>query len=455
MAAGGALSLLSLGLSLLAGCLPPPAGPRVPREPGTEAAREARSPAGSDAADSGAVHDGEPRGTGAPASAGRTPSSSPSPRPRPSATALPVLSLSLVADGFEQPLLVLEPPGLDGRRFVVEKAGRILSAARGEVWRPWLDLRSRVGAEASEQGLLGLAFHPAFAVNGRFFVNYTDTEGDTVVSEFRRLPGATTALSDSERVLLRIAQPAGNHNGGHLAFGPDGTLMIASGDGGGGGAERAQQLDQHLGKLLRIDVDRREGGKPYGIPPDNPWAEEAGPAAEVWALGLRNPWRFSFDAATGDLTIGDVGASSWETIHREDWGSAGGRNYGWPRWEGFEERDPAVVLNRKAPTAQPPILAYAHGEGDCAVTGGLVYRGTALPWLRGRYVYADYCSGRLWAAAPDPARRRRWQGHLLLDSDLSIAHVGQDGRGELLLCDLGGGGVYRVVAPGRGGGGGP
>lgn len=234
-------------------------------------------------------------------------------------------------------------------------------------------------------------------------------------------------------MLLRIAQPASNHNGGHLAFGPDGYLYIASGDGGGSGGEAAQDPGSRLGKLLRIDVDRRGAGRAYGIPADNPWAREDGPAAEIWALGLRNSWRFSFDGATGDLAIGDVGGSAWEEIDREVWSATGGRNYGWPRWEGFEERREKVDLAPRSPRAEPPVLVYPHEDGDCAVTGGQVYRGQTLPWLRGAYVFADYCSGRLWSALPDAARRGRWRRQLLLDTGLSVAHVGSDSAGERIL----------------------
>lgn len=372
----------------------------------------------------------------------------PSVRSRPSATASPAVTLTLVAGGFEQPLLVLDPALADGRRFVVEKVGVIKTAVGSgpsAPWRTWLDLRDRAGDDASEQGLLGLALHPRFAANGRLYVDYTDEDGDTVVSELRARPGASGPSPDSERVLLRIAQPASNHNGGHLAFGPDGFLYIASGDGGGGGSERAQQLDNHLGKILRIDVDRRDAGRAYGIPTDNPWATTSGPAAEIWALGLRNPWRFSFDAASGDLYIGDVGGGEWEEIDREPWAAEGGRNYGWPRWEGRETRDEAIGLTSRSPLAVPPILVYPHDDGDCAVTGGLVYQGNALPWLRGAYVFADYCSGRLWAARPDQGERGHWLPQPLLDSDLSVSHVGQDADGELLLCDLTGGGIHRLI----------
>ncbi len=376
------------------------------------------------------------------------PSATRYPLARPTATASPALTLTLVASGFEQPLLVLEPRDGSGRRFVVEKAGVIKTSAVGgpaAPWRTWLDLRERVGSEASEQGLLGLALHPRFAANGRFYVNYTDNEGDTVISEFQARPGAMAPLADSERVLMRIPQPAGNHNGGHLAFGPDGYLYIASGDGGGGGSERAQALDNRLGKILRIDVDRRSAGLAYGIPPDNPWAAVPGPAAETWSLGLRNPWRFSFDAATGDLYIGDVGASSWEEINREPWTETGGRNYGWPRYEGREARDEDVALARQATRASPPILVYPHDAGSCAVTGGLVYHGQALPWLRGAYVFADYCSGRLWAAMPSEDERGTWWPQPILDSGLSVSHIGEDEDSELLLLDLTSGGVHRLI----------
>jgi glucose/arabinose dehydrogenase len=312
------------------------------------------------------------------------------------------------------------------------------------VREPFLDIADRISA-GGERGLLGLAFAPTFAADGRFFVNYTDRDGNTVVSEFRAPdPAADRADPDSERVLLRIDQPFANHNGGALATGPDGLLWIATGDGGSGGDPlgNGQDLRTLLGKLLRIDP-RPAGGEPYGIPADNPFVGRAGgrkeARAEIWAYGLRNPWRFSFDRATGDLWVGDVGQGAIEEVDRWEAAAPAGPNFGWDTMEGSACFDPAEGCDRAGLVL--PVAEYGHDRG-CSITGGYVYRGAAVSGLAGTYLYADYCAGTIWgleAAAGSPAPT------VLLDSGLAVASFGEDEAGELYVIDLAGGRLYRVV----------
>ena len=356
------------------------------------------------------------------------------------------MGLERVVDGLDAPLLVTHAGDGSGRLFVVEQPGRIRVVAAGRlIDRPLLDISRRVSA-GGERGLLGLAFHPRFGVgDGRLFVNYTDTNGDTVVSSFVvTAPGADTADPGSEVVLLRIEQPFANHNGGALAFGPDGFLYVATGDGGSGGdpLDSGQRLDTLLGKILRIDVDAAEGGRAYGIPADNPFVDRPGAAPEIWAHGLRNPWRISFDRATGDLWIGDVGQGSWEEIDRLA-PSAGGSNLGWNRVEGrhcYQGRacDPAAYVQ--------PVTEYSHAEG-CSVTGGHVYRGTRWPAMAGTYLFADYCTGSIWGIA---SVTEEWATPTsLLASGRNIASFGEDEAGEIYLADISTGGVYRVTGSAR------
>jgi glucose/arabinose dehydrogenase len=358
------------------------------------------------------------------------------------------LSLVRVADGLEAPLLVTNAGDGSGRLFVVEQPGRIRIVRSGAVVpQPFLDVSARISS-GGERGLLGLAFHPVFETNRRFYVDYTDQNGNTVISEFTASTSEPdVAVASSERVLLRIVQPYANHNGGALAFGPDGFLYIATGDGGSGGdpGNRAQSLATRLGKLLRIDVDRRTGSLRYGIPRTNPFVGRTG-LDEIWAYGLRNPWRFNFDRTTGDLWIGDVGQNRWEEIDRATRSSGGGRgrNFGWRILEGRACYKPAVGCN--ATGKLPPIAVYSHALG-CAVTGGYVYRGAAYPALRGAYLFGDYCSGRIWsltAAGPSVQTPR-----LLLSSGRSIASFGEDEAGELYVADIAAGEILWVVASPR------
>ena len=367
-----------------------------------------------------------------PGGSGPTSPASGSPTPSPDAGRTPNeprladarIRLVPVAE-LEQPVAMAVRPG-DRALYVAEKVGRVVALSAGSDPRVVLDLTYRVSL-GSEQGLLGLAFAPS----GRYlYVDFTDTSGDTHVSEFAfDDEGADLA---SERLVLFVEQPFSNHNGGALAFGPDGHLYVALGDGGSGGDPmgNAQSLSTLLGKLLRISP-RPSKGEPYSIPPDNPFVGQAGARPEIWDYGLRNPWRFSFDTATGDLWIGDVGQSAWEEIDLEPAGSPGGSNFGWDRLEGTHPFEGTAV-----PGSIPPIYEYAHGDGSCAVTGGYVYRGERIPDLAGAYVFGDYCRGVLEAFVPRDGRAT--QARALGPRVDALASFGQDARGELYVLSLAG-----------------
>jgi glucose/arabinose dehydrogenase len=370
-------------------------------------------------------------------------SSSPSPEDsrRPSQRAFDPAAVDLdlepVAEGLDSPLGVTHAGDGSGRLFIVEQTGAIRVMRDGEILdEPFLDVGGMIVA-GGEQGLLGLAFHPDYARNGRFFVDYTDVNGDTVVAEYGVSDDPDRADQDSARTLLQVDQPFSNHNGGQLDFGPDGFLYVALGDGGSAGDPdgNGQNTDVLLGKLLRLDVD---SGDPYGIPPDNPFANGGG-EPEIWAYGLRNPWRFSFDSRTDELWIADVGQGEFEEINRRP-AAAGGLNYGWDQMEGPEcyeggECDPAGKI--------VPISGYDHDLG-CSVTGGYVYRGKDFPELRGGYVFGDYCSGFIWAI--DATAGESTEPIELMSSGLSISSFGLDEAGELYLTDLAAGQQLRVVS---------
>jgi glucose/arabinose dehydrogenase len=373
------------------------------------------------------------------------------PSPRTTASPLPTgeaepfdpravrLSLRQVAGGFEAPLLVTNAGDGSGRLFVVEQVGRIRVVRDGPPKaEPFLDITTLVTA-GGEQGLLGLAFHPEFASNGRFFVNYTDTSGDTVVAEYRAPGGSDRAHPGSARVLLRIDQPYSNHNGGALVFGPDGFLYIGMGDGGSGGDPHGngQRLNTLLGKLLRIDVD---GGRPYGIPEDNPFVERSGARPEIWAYGLRNPWRLAFDRATGDLWIGDVGQGEQEEIDLARVGRRGGLNYGWNVMEGTECFSPSDGCDTEGLVR--PVAVYPTSLG-CAVIGGHVYRGARFPVLQGGYFFADFCAGVVFAL--DASRQASREPVMLLDTEHAISSFGEDEEGELYVTDLRSGELLQVT----------
>ena len=338
---------------------------------------------------------------------------------------------------FDEPLAMLQAPGDAGHGYVVEKAGRVLrvdnrpDAAASTVFA---DIRPRVQARYSESGLLGLAFHPDFARNGQVFLSYT-THGAPLVSRVSRFlsrDGGRTLDAGTETVLLEVQQPYANHNGGQIAFGPDGLLYIGLGDGGAAGDPRGhgQNVDTLLGAMLRIDVDK---GAPYAIPPDNPFARGGG-RPEVYAWGLRNPWRWSFDRASGELWAGDVGQNAWEEIDK----IVRGGNYGWAIREGAHcygaERCRTKGLI-------DPVAEYGHGEG-CSVTGGYVYRGKAIPALQGAYFYGDFCSGRIWALCQGKGPPR-----LLMHTGLNISSFAEGLDGELYVLHFSSQGeIYRLVA---------
>jgi glucose/arabinose dehydrogenase len=305
---------------------------------------------------------------------------------------------------------------------------------------PFLDISSLVVC-CGEQGLLSTAFHPDYAVNGFFFVDYTDRQGDTVIARYRVSAGDPNVADPSSGVvLLHIDQPFANHNGGQLQFGPDGFLYIGMGDGGSGGDPfcNAQSDGTMLGKLLRIDVDQNVNTPPYyGIPPGNPFVAAAGPD-EAWAKGLRNPWRFSFDRATGDLWIGDVGQGSREEIDYQPLSAGGGQNYGWKIMEGTLCTNQTAGCDASVPPCfdpryTAPVLDYDHGGGRCSVTGGYVYRGLSIPGLHGMYVYGDYCAGTIWAVTPGV-----WTPEIMPVEAPQLTTFGEDVNGELYVGTEGG-----------------
>jgi glucose/arabinose dehydrogenase len=326
---------------------------------------------------------------------------------------------------FFRPVDVQDPG--DGRLFVVQQQGTIVVYRDGAALpEPFLDIRDRVGAFANEQGLLGLALHPDFASNGLFFVNYTDLNGDTMISRFQASADPDRADVSTEMILIRFDQPYPNHNGGGMVFGPDGYLYIGSGDGGSAGDPHGngQRLDTFLGKILRVDVEQ---GDPYAIPLDNPFPSRP----EIWAYGLRNPWRFTFDALTGDLYIADVGQNNWEEVNFQPAGQAGGANYGWNILEGTRP-----YAGGAAEGLTPPVAEYSHDLG-CSITGGVVARDPALPELTGVYLYGDYCSGLVWGLVRDAAGA--WQNAPLFETGVRVSSFGQGRGGEIYLLDLNGG----------------
>jgi glucose/arabinose dehydrogenase len=347
----------------------------------------------------------------------------------------------LVAEGLAEPVHAAAPPG-DPRLFVVERGGRVRIVKDGAVLaEPFLDLGDLVVSTGGEQGLLSIAFHPRFAENGRSFVYYTGSAGDLFVAEYA-VPTPDRADPASGRVLLSIPhRTATNHNGGQLAFGPDGYLYAGIGDGGGAGDPEgdAQDPASLLGKLLRLDVD---GAPPYAIPPSNPGLA----AAEVWAYGLRNPWRFSFDRETGDLYVGDVGQRGWEEVDFQPASSPGGENYGWNLMEGDGHcfADPSCLSPELGLVR--PVAEYPTPQG-CALTGGFVYRGEAVPELRGAYLYGDFCTGEVHSlrmvegVATEQATWTAALGGALP----GLSSFGEDGAGELLAVQLGAGRVLRLV----------
>ena len=349
------------------------------------------------------------------------------PSPAPASIAPPdpaCCTLVPFVSGLRRPVLVTYAG--DERLFTLEQRGRVrLITADGQLLDdPFLDVSGLIDVQANEQGLLGLAFHPNYARNGHFYINYTDLNGDTVVARYIVSSDPYRADPDSAEVLLTIGQPYANHNGGGIVFGPDGLLYIGMGDGGSAGDPEGngQNPEALLGKMLRLDVDTE------GTPP------------EIWAMGLRNPWRFSFDRLTGDLFIGDVGQGDWEEI---DYVAAPlpppGINFGWNILEGTHRYstfgDVAGLTG--------PIAEYAQSEGGCSVISGYVYRGGALPSLTGNYFFGDYCTGIIWSLTPNA--QGAWDRAVFTDTDYTLSSFGEDVNGELYVVDHIGGTIYRLT----------
>jgi glucose/arabinose dehydrogenase len=350
------------------------------------------------------------------------PANTPLPAPvssTPNATTFPnpnAFEWRSVSSGPLQRLTDLQEDG-SGRLLVLEKRGFVRIIENGQLSpNPLLDITDRVNEDSNEMGLLGLALHPDFSQNGYFYVNYTGAGGDTFISRFRA--NDDVASASSELNLLKIKQPFPNHNGGSLAFGPDGFLYAGLGDGGlsGDPLGNAQSLETLLGKILRIDIDSKE---PYAIPADNPFGNE------IWAYGLRNPWRISFDKQTGDLYIADVGQREWEEVNFVPFGSRSGLNFGWDYYEGTHEYDPQGITGEYT----FPVAEYSHAEGGCSVIGGYVYRGSMPEW-NGIYLYGDYCSGHVWGLIKSGDQ---WQSQLLFEAQGLITSFGQDEKGEIYL----------------------
>ncbi|MSR07105.1 MAG: glucose dehydrogenase [Gemmatimonadetes bacterium] len=358
----------------------------------------------------------------------------------PAAPAAVKLRLEPVATGLSSPLYVTAPLG-DARIFIVEQIGRIRIVKNGQLLAtPFLDIRSKV-ASGGERGLLSVAFHPSYAANGFFFVNYTDLNGDTRVERYHVSSNADVGDPASAKPILSVAQPFSNHNGGHVLFGPDGYLYIGMGDGGSGGDPQGngQNRNTLLGDLLRIDVNN---GDPYAIPATNPFVGQPGIRGEIWAWGLRNPWRFAFDRSAVLLYIADVGQNQWEEVNVAS-ATAGGLNYGWNVMEGTHCY-PSGTGCTSAGLVQP-ALEYSHTDG-CSITGGFVYRGSRIPEIAGHYFYGDYCSG--WIRSfryVNGKAQDQTQWDIPVVSTLSS--FGEDGLGELYVMSQGGE-VYRIVRDG-------
>ena len=353
------------------------------------------------------------------------------------------ITLTSIASGFSRPVLVTHAGDGSNRLFVVEQSGRIkIVKGNTVVGTPFLDIRTGISS-GGERGLLGLAFHPGFETNHKLYVYFTTKGGDIAVNEYRVTTNPDRVSTTTARRIITIDHPYSNHNGGNLAFGPDGYLYMGTGDGGSAGdpGNRAQNLNSLLGKMLRININGTSGARQYRIPSTNPYVGKTG-RDEIWARGLRNPWRFSFDRFTGNLWIGDVGQNRYEEIDRSTVNSrpAGwGANYGWRVMEGRHCYIPSSGCSTSHKTL--PIVEYTHSYG-CSVTGGFVYRGGLYPMLRGGYFFGDYCSGRIWtiyAGARSPATRT-----FLRRDNINISSFGEGETGELYVVDHGGR-LFRIV----------
>jgi len=371
------------------------------------------------------------------------------------------VKLEKVVDGFNVPLDFIEDPLGGNRKFVVEKKGKVYIVKDGNKVNatPFLDMSKIVSTSANEGGLLSIAFHPKYKKNGFFFIYYTEDanngNGNKIRSILRRLrvspdnPDiAIVGKNTKKEIFWKLEQPFGNHNGGQILFGPnDNYLYVFLGDGGSGGDpnNNAQDLTSLFGKILRIKPKTNKKRAKYKIPKSNPFKKnkKAGVPKEIYHYGVRNPWRNSFDKASGDLFIGDVGQNKIEEISiAKD--KKGGLNFGWRLVEGDECFEPSSECRNNAGPLQEPILTYEHNGGDCSVTGGYVYRGTAIPGLVGKYIYGDFCSGTIRVGTS--TNGGKWSGETLLNTDLGISSFGEDKDDELYVVDYFGGGIYKIVA---------
>jgi glucose/arabinose dehydrogenase len=355
------------------------------------------------------------------------------------------IALKPVVSGLDRPTSIVNAG--DSRLFITNQTGKIVIFDGTHLLaQPFLDISSLISL-AEERGLLGLAFSPHYRDDGSFYIDYTNTAGDTTIARYHvSASDPNQADPASAQILFTVAQPYPNHNGGELQFGADGYLYIGMGDGGSGGdpQNRAQSLGTLLGKILRIDV---ANAATYRVPPSNPFVSRNGALPEIWAYGVRNPWRFSFDRVTGDLWIADVGQDNYEEVDFQRATSAGGENYGWRLMEGFHCYNPLVSCNDGSLTL--PVLEYSHADGSCSITGGYRYRGSRWPRLYGTYFYGDYCSGKLWAATADTSGG--FTSRLLLDTSMQLTTFGEDVNGELYLADYATGTIYTItdLVPGQ------
>lgn len=349
-----------------------------------------------------------------------------------------------VVSGLDNPLFLTHAGDGSGRLFVLEQTGFVLIIENGELREePFLDISMLLSLDVftggyTERGLLGMAFHPDYANNGLFFISHADENGNSVIARYQvSADDPNRADPASRTILITVDQPFIDHNGGHIAFGPDGYLYIGFGDGGNPDLPNynSQNPQTFLGKMLRIDVN----AETYTIPPDNPFVDNPDFLPEIWAWGLRNPWRFSFDRETHDLYIADVGQWLWEELNFQPADSPGGENYGWSAWEATHPYLEDVVIETEVTM---PVIEYGH-EAGCSITGGYVYRGAAIPKLQGTYLYGDYCNGFIWFARR--SEEGIWEGEFIMDTDFVVSSFGEDEAGELYLIDYKGD-VYYLEA---------
>lgn len=346
-----------------------------------------------------------------------------------------------IVSGLKRPTSIVQPPDGSGRLFVTEQPGTVRVIQDGKLLAtPFLNVTSKLTSAGNEQGLLDIAFHPDYAKNGTFFITYTRTDGQPTLARYQ-VSSSDPNIADpsSAKVLISIPHPFPNHNGSQITFGPDGYLYYGMGDGGSGGDpfNNGQNKQALLGSMMRLDVNQ---GNSYGIPADNPFVNDKSARPELWAKGLRNPWRFSFDMKTHELYIADVGQNQYEEIDVQPADSKGGENYGWSVYEanhdfkGGGDKSKFVF----------PVTEYDHSEGRCSVTGGYVYRGKALPKLDGVYLYADYCSGTIWTLQKDSSDQ--WNSQAFMATSYNITSFGQDTDGEIYLADQKSGTIFKLVA---------